>query len=180
MLSFFSSILAVIMSFFSIFGGFFGGFLGEEEPDPGYRLGFLSAAQASEAYQNGSWNGSRAGIYEVRDGLLYVGNKVSSYPADSSLAFSRRVIVSVPGKFTVFEYDPSVVIYNLDWDYRGENLYKLRLSNYVIDSKSHTTELSADRQMIIFTVEHKSGQKETLFIPVDYEAATNQATTIIA
>lgn len=176
MSSFFSSILAVIMSFFSIFGGIFGGFSGGGEPDPGDRLGFISEAQASEAYQNGSWNGSRAGLYEVRDGLLYVGNKVSNYPADSSLAFPRKVIVSVPGKYTVFEYDPGVSVYNLDWDFRGENLYKMRFAEFLKNSTSHTTELSADGQTIILKAEYP-GSRKTLFIPVDYEAAINQTTT---
>ena len=161
--------MAFLMSFFSIFGGLFG-FSGGGEPDPGDRLGFISEAQASEAYQDGSWNGSRAGIYEVRDGLLYVGNRISDYPADSSRHYPRPVIVSVPGEYTVFEYSPGVnsQIYTLNWDYRGEELFELNFSTFLKYSTSHTTSLSEDGRTIIVRAEYQSGQIKTVYVPVDY------------
>lgn len=184
-MSFLSSILAFIITALS-FIPFFpfewdptGG--GNVYDGGGSPIGFfLTEEQASEAYRNGSWNGSKSGLYEVRDGLLYVGNRMSNYPADSSLYFYRPVITSVKGKYTVFEYDPDGVggVYNLCWDYRGERLYCMRFSDFLKYSVNQRTELSADGTTIILYAEYP-GQRKTLYIPVDYEAALNKTTTTV-
>ncbi len=168
-MAFLSGILAFFMSFFSIFGGIFGFSSGGGEGGGGGGL-FLSESQASEAYQNGTWDGSPSGIYYVEDGLLYAGGKVSSYPADSSKNFYRPVIVSVPGEYTVFEYDPGAGsgLYGLHWDSRGEELYHLNLSNWLKYSTERTTELSADGTEILVHATFQSGKQETLHVPVDY------------
>ncbi len=170
-MAFLSGILAFFMSFLSIFGGIFGGFSGGGEGGGSNGI-FFSEAQASEAYQNGSWDGSKTGIYYVQDGLLYAGDKISNYPADSSRNYYRPVIVSKPGEFTVFEYSPGPgsSLYSLHWDYRGKELHKVDLSNWLKYSTEHKTCLSDDGTEILVRSVFKSGEIETLHIPVyDFE-----------
>ena len=50
----------------------------------------------SKLYQTGVWSGESVGtpVAEVKNGLLYVDNKISSYPADSSRSYYCEPIYS--------------------------------------------------------------------------------------
>lgn len=170
MMAFLSGIFATIMSFFSIFGGIFGFFGGSEPVDPGNGGGgvYLTEAQCSEAYQNGSWDGSWNGIAEVKDGILYYRGKESSFPADSSLNFKRDVIVSTP-KGTWFIYNPSDKLLVLTCDYRGEMKFESNLSAFLDGCVKKEIELTDDGTQISCHFIYKTGAEETILYNIDYE-----------
>ncbi len=126
-MTFLSSILAFIMSFFSIFS--FGGF------------------------------GTGGGV---------IGDIVQDDQADSSVSYYRPAVISVPGRFTVYKYNPSDGILVLCWDSQGENLYTANLSEYLKGCTEKSIELSEDSQQIICHFVYRTGAEKTLFYPVDY------------
>lgn len=118
-----------------------------------FGIGSPRESALSRQYQAGNWNGQRIGFFqpaEVRDGVLYIGNEPSDYPADSSKNFYVPSICSTE-KGTWFV--SALSNYKLDLimrcDKRGINVKTIDFRSR-IDERTQKVEvkMSADKTMI--------------------------------
>ncbi len=128
-------------------------------------------ATLSRQYQSGAWDGSRVGIFEtaeVRDGILYIGNEPSDYPADSSKNYYMPSIYSSE-KGTWFADSFSAYKFDLvmRFDKRGQNIktidFRQKIGN---DAKYVEVKLSNDRTVIEVII-HRTDSVEICPFSVD-------------
>lgn len=106
--------LSIIMTFCMFFG-----------------TGTVREKALSYKYQNGSWSGRAIGVpaAEVKNGLLYVGGEAANYPADSSVHYYVKPVVTTNrGTWFVDKSDTnSICIFRLDS--RGFNIQEWNFSS---------------------------------------------------
>ncbi len=95
-----------------------------------FGTGTMREKALSYKYQDGSWSGSSIGIpaAKVENGLLYVGGEPAAYPADSSVSYYVKPIVTTDRGTWFLEKSDTNSICILRLDYRGFNIKEHNLS----------------------------------------------------
>lgn len=139
------TIISIIMALFMFFG-----------------TGTMRERALSFKYQDGSWSGSSIGIPEakVENGLLYIDGEPADYPADSSVSYYVKPVVTTSRGTWFLEKSDTNSIYMLRLDYRGFNIKTHNLSELTFGAESVKTIPHDDTQEIEIEVrfpasEHK-------------------------
>lgn len=115
-----------------------------------FGTGSVREKALSYKYQNGSWSGSAVGIpvAKVENGLLYVDGKPANIPADSSVNYYVKPVVTTNrGTWFVDKSDTnSICIFRLDS--RGFNIKEYNFSSRTFGAEKVVITPNDETQMI--------------------------------
>jgi len=139
-----------------------------------FGIGTPRESALSQQYQAGNWDGHRIGIFhpaEVRDGILFIGNTPSSYPADSSKDYYMPSVYSFEkGTWFADSYSDYNFGLVMRFDKRGKNIKTIDFSSEISKvpgRKNVEATVSDDHTKILVIVYCKDGTKITYSFPVD-------------
>lgn len=137
-----------------------------------FGTGSMREKALSAKYQDGSWSGNSVGIPAayVQDGLLYVNGELADYPADSSVSYYVKPVVTTNRGTWFLEKSATNSIYILRLDYRGYNIKTHNLSSLTFGADKVETVVNEENDQIeitaYFPVSSKKGNI-TWFIEID-------------